>query len=185
MPSRGGQIGGCGTIIVIVLIVAYYLLSGGQGLEFRREPAIKARGRTASRAAARAARAAGFAGVQFHASRAGQPPATRPGRSCSIRMPTIRCWNRTYSWTSTRRKESAQARTSISWRRSTDTGARFRAMATGPLPGDTTSRRTATSTMSDRKWCRTSAKSDMSDAARRWWISCSGRRRTIRPITTC
>jgi len=33
MPSRGGQIGGCGTIIVIVLIVGYYLLSGGQGLD--------------------------------------------------------------------------------------------------------------------------------------------------------
>jgi Clostripain family len=32
LPSRGGQIGGCGTILVILLIVGYYLLSGGQGL---------------------------------------------------------------------------------------------------------------------------------------------------------
>ena len=33
MPVRGGAIGGCGTIIVIILIVAYYLLSGGQGID--------------------------------------------------------------------------------------------------------------------------------------------------------
>jgi len=33
LPSRGGQIGGCGTILVILLIVGYYLLSGGQGLD--------------------------------------------------------------------------------------------------------------------------------------------------------
>ncbi len=32
MPSRGGQIGGCGTLIVLLVIVGYYLLSGGQGL---------------------------------------------------------------------------------------------------------------------------------------------------------
>ncbi len=33
MGSRGGQIGGCGTFIVIVLIAGYYLLSGGQGID--------------------------------------------------------------------------------------------------------------------------------------------------------
>jgi hypothetical protein len=32
-PSRGGQIGGCGTIIVLLLVVGYYLLSGGQGID--------------------------------------------------------------------------------------------------------------------------------------------------------
>jgi hypothetical protein len=33
MPTRGKQIGGCGTILVVVLIVGYYLLSGGQGID--------------------------------------------------------------------------------------------------------------------------------------------------------
>src|SRR5512143_2578267 len=33
MPSRGGQIGGCGTVIVILLVIGYYLLSGGQGID--------------------------------------------------------------------------------------------------------------------------------------------------------
>jgi hypothetical protein len=33
MPTRGGQIGGCGTIVVLLLIVGYYLLSGGQGID--------------------------------------------------------------------------------------------------------------------------------------------------------
>lgn len=32
LPSRGGQIGGCGTVIVLLLVVGYYLLTGGQGL---------------------------------------------------------------------------------------------------------------------------------------------------------
>ncbi len=32
LPSRGGQIGGCGTLLVIILLVGYYLLSGGQGI---------------------------------------------------------------------------------------------------------------------------------------------------------
>ncbi len=32
LPSRGGQIGGCGTVLVILLLVGYYFLSGGQGL---------------------------------------------------------------------------------------------------------------------------------------------------------
>ncbi len=31
--GRGGQIGGCGTLIVILLIAGYYLLSGGQGID--------------------------------------------------------------------------------------------------------------------------------------------------------
>jgi hypothetical protein len=33
MPVRGGQIGGCGTIVVLILVVAYYFLSGGQGID--------------------------------------------------------------------------------------------------------------------------------------------------------
>lgn len=33
LPTRGGQIGGCGTVVVLLLIVGYYLLSGGQGLD--------------------------------------------------------------------------------------------------------------------------------------------------------
>lgn len=33
LPSRGGQIGGCGTVIILLLIVGYYLLSGGQGVD--------------------------------------------------------------------------------------------------------------------------------------------------------
>ncbi len=32
MPSRGGQIGGCGTLVILLLIVGYYLLTGGQGI---------------------------------------------------------------------------------------------------------------------------------------------------------
>ena len=32
MPS-GGRLGGCGTVLVLILIVGYYLLSGG-GLDF-------------------------------------------------------------------------------------------------------------------------------------------------------
>ena len=32
LPSRGGQIGGCGTVVILILIVGYYLLTGGQGL---------------------------------------------------------------------------------------------------------------------------------------------------------
>jgi hypothetical protein len=32
LPSRGGQIGGCGTVLVLLLVVGYYLLSGGQGI---------------------------------------------------------------------------------------------------------------------------------------------------------
>ncbi len=32
MPGRGGAIGGCGTVIVLILLVAYFLLSGGQGI---------------------------------------------------------------------------------------------------------------------------------------------------------
>src|SRR5512138_927189 len=31
-PVRGGQIGGCGTVVVLLLLVGYYLLSGGQGI---------------------------------------------------------------------------------------------------------------------------------------------------------
>ncbi len=31
--SRAPQIGGCGTLVVVLLIVAYYLLSGGQGVD--------------------------------------------------------------------------------------------------------------------------------------------------------
>ncbi len=33
LPSRGGQIGGCGTILILLLVVGYYLLSGGQGID--------------------------------------------------------------------------------------------------------------------------------------------------------
>lgn len=33
LPGRGGAIGGCGTLIVLLLIVGYYLLSGGQGID--------------------------------------------------------------------------------------------------------------------------------------------------------
>lgn len=33
MPSRGG-IGGCGTILILILLVGYFLLSGGGGLDF-------------------------------------------------------------------------------------------------------------------------------------------------------
>lgn len=33
-PSRGTQLGGCGTVLVIILFIAYYFLSGGQGLDF-------------------------------------------------------------------------------------------------------------------------------------------------------
>ena len=32
MPSRGVQAGGCGTILLIVLAIGYYLLTGGHGL---------------------------------------------------------------------------------------------------------------------------------------------------------
>jgi hypothetical protein len=32
-PVRGGQIGGCGTVIILLLIVGYFLLSGGQGID--------------------------------------------------------------------------------------------------------------------------------------------------------
>ena len=33
LPTRGGQIGGCGTIVILLLVVGYYLLSGGQGID--------------------------------------------------------------------------------------------------------------------------------------------------------
>lgn len=33
LPSRGLQLGGCGTILLIALVIGYYLLTGGQGLE--------------------------------------------------------------------------------------------------------------------------------------------------------
>jgi hypothetical protein len=33
LPTRAGQIGGCGTVVILILIVGYYLLSGGQGIE--------------------------------------------------------------------------------------------------------------------------------------------------------
>ncbi len=33
MPSRGG-IGGCGTVLILILLVGYFLLSGGGGLDF-------------------------------------------------------------------------------------------------------------------------------------------------------
>ena len=31
LPTRGGQIGGCGTLVIVLLLVGYYLLTGGQG----------------------------------------------------------------------------------------------------------------------------------------------------------
>lgn len=33
LPTRAGQIGGCGTVVILLLIVGYYLLSGGQGID--------------------------------------------------------------------------------------------------------------------------------------------------------
>lgn len=33
LSGRGGQIGGCGTVVIVILIVGYYLLTGGQGLD--------------------------------------------------------------------------------------------------------------------------------------------------------
>ena len=33
LPTRTGQIGGCGTVVILILIVGYYLLSGGQGID--------------------------------------------------------------------------------------------------------------------------------------------------------
>ncbi len=33
MPGRGGKIGGCGTVVVLLLIIGYYFLSGGQGID--------------------------------------------------------------------------------------------------------------------------------------------------------
>ena len=33
LPRRTGQIGGCGTVVILLLIVGYYLLSGGQGID--------------------------------------------------------------------------------------------------------------------------------------------------------
>jgi len=33
MPTRGGQIGGCGTVVVLLLIIGYFLLSGGQDID--------------------------------------------------------------------------------------------------------------------------------------------------------
>ena len=33
LSTRGGQIGGCGTVVILLLIVGYYLLSGGQGID--------------------------------------------------------------------------------------------------------------------------------------------------------
>lgn len=32
LPSRGRQIGGCGTVVILILVIGYYLLSGGQGI---------------------------------------------------------------------------------------------------------------------------------------------------------
>lgn len=34
VPTRGKQLGGCGTVLVVLLFIAYYFLSGGQGLDF-------------------------------------------------------------------------------------------------------------------------------------------------------
>jgi hypothetical protein len=31
LPSRGGQIGGCGTVVLLLIVAGYYLLTGGQG----------------------------------------------------------------------------------------------------------------------------------------------------------
>ena len=33
LPTRGGAIGGCGTVVILLLVVGYYLLSGGQGID--------------------------------------------------------------------------------------------------------------------------------------------------------
>jgi hypothetical protein len=38
LPTRGGQIGGCGTIVILLLIVGYYFLTGGQGFNSSTPP---------------------------------------------------------------------------------------------------------------------------------------------------
>ena len=176
MPGRGGAIGGCGTVVVLLLIVGYYLLSGGQGIDLGSDDR------------------SGHEPGQFRspAGRAALPesnftppvPATASGQTWTVMLyqdadDQVLEQDVYLDLERSRTRRLQQERE----HRCTDRPLPrriSRATATGPPPGGTTSRRITTSTRSIRRWCRISARRTC-PTARPWWTLSSGPRRTTRP----
>ncbi len=92
LSTRGKQAGGCGSILVIILIIGYYLLTGGGGLDLGGLTGVDDTGGGDGPASSRST-----PNCRSPTSLRPCPPreAGRPGRSCSTRTRTTRCWNAT------------------------------------------------------------------------------------------